>query len=183
MPERTVNVTLELDGEALRRVALRPLLRGMRDRAQDFRPCYDEARNLIFAHEAQLFRQEGETLDESRWAELSPAYKTWKDKAFPGRKILELTGKLVRQLTGESGDHYELRRKTKLVLGSDYPIKWRGGSDDLGGLHMSGRQASKKVAAMPARPPIRTSDYLANELTDLFADYLMGVERPGFGGG
>ena len=193
-----MSATLELDGEALRRVALRPVLRGMRDRGRDFRPCYNRALNVIFAHEAQLFRQEGETLDKQRWAELAPVYKTWKGKAYPGRKILELTGKLVRQLSGEGG-HYERRMKTKLVMGSNYPIKWRGGTDDLGGLHMSGRAGSNdtrsavaieqaaspggfrgwmakgSVAPMPARPPIRTSEGLAIELTDLFADYLMGV--------
>lgn len=159
--------TLQLDGQALREVAMRVFMRGMRDRGLDFRPCYDEALNLIFAHEAQLFRQEGETLDEARWAELSPAYETWKDKTFPGRGILELTGKLMRQLTGEGG-HYEKRERTKLVMGSNYPIRWRGGSDDLGGLHMSGRQLGNP---MPARPPIRTSPALANELLDLFVDY------------
>jgi hypothetical protein len=200
MPEATA--TLELDGEALRQVAMRAYLRGMRDRGRDFRPCYDEAMNIIFSHEAQLFRQEGETLDEARWAELSPAYNTWKNKAYPGRAILELTGKLVRQLTGKSGDHYEKRQMTKLVMGSNYPIKWRGGADDLGGLHMSGRaghgetfttvrhalpdwqgggtwetqrHSKASVPPMPARPPIRTSEYIANELADLFGDHLMGV--------
>lgn len=152
---------------------MRAVLHGMKQRARNFRSCYDEALNLIFAHEAQLFRQEGETLNNARWAELSEGYAAWKDKTFPGRGILELTGKLKRQLTGEGG-HYEKREATKLTMGSNYPIRWSRGSDDLGGLHMSGR---KSGPPMPARPPIRTSPGLEIELTDLFADYLMGVRR------
>lgn len=36
------------------------------------------------------------------WQELSPAYKKWKDRKYPGRQILELTGDMMASATGQN---------------------------------------------------------------------------------
>lgn len=55
-----------------------------------------------------------------RWAQLSPRYKAWKEKHYPGKPILQLTGALHRAATqrGAEGNIYEVT-KTSMVWGVD----------------------------------------------------------------
>jgi len=176
-----MEVTLALDGNAVRREALRQVMLRIRERMLDLRPCFDEILNAVYAHEEQLFRQEGATLDEPRWDDLSESYRTWKDRHAPGMPILQLSQKLRRQLTGEGGALIT-RQPRWLLIETDVPLGWgsvnraQGRSTavypmDLGALHMTGRRAGG-APEMPARPPIRTSDAEAMDVTDVLADYL-----------
>jgi hypothetical protein len=120
--------------------------------------------------------------------------------------MMLLSRRLFRQMAGISGDHYERKQRAKLIFGSNLPIKWKGGKDDLGGLHMEGREegtaekpmldwweygppgrrvfngpalmSSRILGAMPARPPIRTTDQLAGEIADIALDYLLDARIP-----
>ena len=69
------------------------------------------------------FESEGEPV--GGWAALSPAYAAWKMRKFPGRKILELTGRLKRSLTLEGGglgpDGIYEEGPTSLTVGTSVP--------------------------------------------------------------
>ena len=219
-----MEVTLELDAGAIREVAARQLLRDIRRRGQDWRPIWDNVLDVIFDHETDLFRNQGRTQHEGSWAPLSESYAKWKGQYSPGTGMMLLSRRLFRQMAGLSGDHYERKQRAKLVFGSKLPIKWKGGKDDLGGLHMEGREEgtaekpmldwweygppgkrvfgggtfrsvswmgeqavhygehtrmSKRIlGAMPARPPIRTTDQLAGEIADIALDYLLDARIP-----
>jgi hypothetical protein len=172
-----MEVTLVLNSEDIRRVALRTVLRSLRDRGRDFRPAYSQALDVIFDHETDLFRQQGRTAHEPQWAPLTEKYAKWKARHAPNAGLLLLSSRLFRQLSGISGDHYERRLLRQLTFGSNYEVKWDGGRDDLGGIHMSGRPGgggSLLNTHMAARPPIRTTDRLAGDLADVFMDHLLG---------
>lgn len=48
---------------------------------------------------AEILTERFQTEDKGRWAALSPRYKKWKEKHYPGRTILRLTGVLFRAAT------------------------------------------------------------------------------------
>lgn len=194
-----MEATLTFNAEDIARLGMVAMLRQIRDRARDFRPLWPTALDIMFEHEAKLFSTEGASGDEGKWAPLTKRYAEIKGLLFPGRKLLNLTGKLVRQLSGLSGDHFEKRTKSRLIMGSNYPIKWKGGRDDLGGLMMSGRAGDalmpvegprgpafavrgwrdwvapgdRRVPPMVERPPISISDSLVDELADVTLNYLL----------
>ena len=59
-------------------------------RAKDLKPVLDAfGRHIVEEHIPAQFARQG---TPRRWAPLSPAYKRWKDKHFPGRPILVRTG-------------------------------------------------------------------------------------------
>ena len=43
--------------------------------------------------EGDVFNTEGSSIGH-KWARLTPSYATWKSKRYPGKKILETTGKM-----------------------------------------------------------------------------------------
>ena len=57
----------------------------------------------FFESMANVFSSEGAFEERSRWQDLSPAYARWKARHFPGRKILERTGRMKRSLTVKGG--------------------------------------------------------------------------------
>ena len=196
-----MEVTLEIDAADIARIGLRQYLRGMRDRARDFRPVEGAALDVIFEHNFSQIMSEGAAGGEE-WAPLSKRYEEIKSEVFAGRGLLRLTNHLMRQLSGLSGDHYERRMRTKLVMASNLPIKWSGGQDDLAGLMQSGRPGdptfagpplvgpahsvrgwhdwvrpgSRRVPPMPARPPLVATEGEAEELAEIFANHVMGGE-------
>jgi len=52
----------------------------------------------------ELFRSEGASGAHGKWKQLSPKYRAWKTKKYPGKKIMELTGRLKTALTTSKGD-------------------------------------------------------------------------------
>ena len=61
------------------------------DAVRDFSPVWDQIRNDFHRIEGEQFATEG-ARSGSPWAPLSPTYEAWKQKHFPGRPILQLTG-------------------------------------------------------------------------------------------
>lgn len=76
----------------------------------------------FFQSMASVFAAEGAFEERSRWQELSPAYGRWKARHYPGRKILELTGRLKNSLTTKGGPDnvLEITRDT-LSVGTRVP--------------------------------------------------------------
>lgn len=63
----------------------------------------DELAPAFFDAVQRNFDAEGRLSDGRKWAALSPAYADWKRRHFPGRKILELRGRLRRSLRWNTG--------------------------------------------------------------------------------
>lgn len=159
-------VTLRLDREAFVRRGLGTYEREIRERAEDVSDAWDDVIEIIFTHEEDVFSAEGATDEHGSWAPLSDNYLEWKERVAPGQPILVLTERLREQLTGESGDHYERREPTRLIVGSDYPIP----EGDLGGLHAVGRDEEPQ---MPPRPPFRITGDVAGDIGMAIADYVL----------
>lgn len=196
------------------RSALRPGGGGLIHRSQDMAPAWDSIRNVLFHAEALLFQTEGASGDQSDpdipWAELGwgpkHRYAWWRYKYFPG-PILQLSGALMRQLTGQSGDHYERRARMRFVFGSNAPVgRWSGkrtsmyeggigglkhegeawsldpDDEDVGGLHAEGgfvhRRPDGNVSDPdPARPPISISDQDEEDMTETILDHITAAAR------
>jgi len=52
----------------------------------------------------ELFSGEGASGAHGKWKPLSPRYKAWKSKKYPGKKKMVLTGRLKKALTTNKGD-------------------------------------------------------------------------------
>lgn len=65
----------------------------------DFRPIWPFVATEFYAAEREQFNTEGAAGASGKWAPLSPAYKRWKEKNFPGLPILRLSNVLMDSLT------------------------------------------------------------------------------------
>ena len=80
---------------------------------------------------ADVFASQG----RGGWAQLSPAYARWKERNFPGKGILELTGAYLRAATQVGAPHNLVEvgpdHLTYGVEGLDYPVFHESGTDRL----------------------------------------------------
>ena len=115
-------------------------------------------------NETQLFASEGTTGGQT-WEPLSEDYAAYKARKFPGRKILQRTGKLRRSLTtkGDS-DHvaygYTQPRAT-LVVGS---------ANEVGAYHAPGVKHNPRL---PVRDPIQHTPAQLRDYSAVMRDYLI----------
>lgn len=76
----------------------------------------------FFQTMSTIFSAEGSFEGRSRWAALSPAYARWKARHFPGKKILELNGRLKNSLVTKGGPDNVLEiTPDTLVVGTTVP--------------------------------------------------------------
>ena len=89
-------------------------------------------RTLFRKDARELFGSQGSSGKHGRWAALSPNYKRWKDRHYPGQGIMVLSGKLQDSLTRDtdgsifrvvkSGNRYIVSIGTDVNAdGFDYP--------------------------------------------------------------
>ncbi len=116
------------------------------------------------------FEAEGAFEGKSRWAELSPRYKEWKERHYPDRPILVLTGKLREAATKPEaeGSLYRLE-PTRLEMGVYIPV----GGWNLASLHQFG------TSKMPARKIIKLTHLQRKRWIRIFRNWFWS----GFGGG
>jgi len=96
------------------------------------------ADSVYKVQERTIFSSEG-----PGWKALSPRYRKWKSKKFPGRKILTLTGRMRDAFATASPDHFVFRyrvTKWRIQLGAQGPHWWK--------YHAEGGR-------IPGRPPVR----------------------------
>jgi phage gpG-like protein len=116
----------------------------MRRQTEDWSGAWPGVSRKLRSQEAAAFRTEGSTGRAGRWAALSARYAAWKREHFPGRGILELTGRLRGSLTDESHpDSIEIRNPKFLFFGSKVPYA---------GFHQEGTETLKR------RPPLSPTD-------------------------
>ena len=109
---------------------------------KDLRGLWPDIKSDFIKGEIDQFHTEGRSGGTfGRWKRLSPKYKAWKDKNFPGRKILERTGRLKTSLIGGRGEGFVYRpSKLGLTIGSNVPYA---------GYHQTGTSRG-----LPKRKPI-----------------------------
>lgn len=72
------------------------------DGIKDFSPAWNQILADFLRIEGEQFETEGHRAQRP-WTPLSPTYAAWKEKNFPGRPILQLTGALWSQMTVGTG--------------------------------------------------------------------------------
>jgi phage gpG-like protein len=117
----------------------------------DWSPMFKRIGGVFRAQEKDQFRSEG-ALGGGRWKALSPEYKAWKERKYPGRKIGVLTGALQKSMTGGSG-YSEHVTATTASFGLDdgskaapYAKYFAAERPVLVGTALRGRQMSNTVA-------------------------------------
>ena len=124
----------------------------------DWRGAWPAVAERVRVQARRQFASEGGTGRAGRWAPLSDRYRAWKQRYYPGRKILELTGRL-RDSLSDSGhpDALEIRGATFLFIGSRVPYA---------GWHQEG------TGRLPRRPPLSPTDRDVFEWAQVMHRYL-----------
>lgn len=196
-----MNVDLVVNADDVARRGVAQYVREIRARGRDMRPAWDDVLDVIHRREKMLFENEGADTEHGPWPPLSNnpirfhriaglmvGYATWKAHFYPGRKILELTGKLKRQVTGEDDTGYLRRGVRRLTFGTEYanydrvPGRPRSSRDrltgDLGGITAEGRP---DYFPMEPREIFRVDAPYVDEIADRALDYLLDAPE-GSGG-
>ena len=71
--------------------------------------------------EARAFTSQGGTTQGGAWRQLSPLYRRAKERKFPGRTILERTGRLRASLQVQTSDSIVQSTPRRLLLGTKVP--------------------------------------------------------------
>ena len=109
----------------------------------------------FFRYMAKVFRTEG-SASGGKWKKLSPKYKTWKAKKYPGKTILRREDKLYESLTTKSKDHH------KSVHGNPVGSElWLGSEVPYAVYHDSKKP---RTSNLPRRPILRLSDAMIKGL-------------------
>jgi len=118
-------------------------------RYADFTEPFGLMADDFFQTMTSVFEAEGAFEGRPKWQDLSPAYALWKTRHFPGRKILELTGRLRGSLTNRGGPDNVLQiTPTELSVGTVVPYAIR---HQLGQGHLPMRKIIELTAAQKLR--------------------------------
>ena len=105
-----VGITLKFDDDKAQAQFI-----GLRREIADTTHLFNSLAEKVYEFEYDTFEREG----KPKWVSLSRRYKMWKDRNYPGRKILELTGSLRAAATGTTGGSMQvlpIRRQNKESL-------------------------------------------------------------------
>ena len=127
----------------------------------DWRGAWEPMAEDFWQAEREIFAQEG-----PGWAELTPKYKAWKTKHYPGMPLLVRTGALEASLTqfDAEGAIYDVY-PTEMSLGTD--LKVRDGKYTLGMLHQTGTRRG-----LPPRPPLQVKPGLQRQWNRRLATWM-----------
>lgn len=128
---------------------------------KDLRPAFREIEKSFREIERKQFQSVG-MYGSGGWVPLSPTYAEWKAARFPGRPILQLTGALMRSLTGRTPDSITEIERLALAIGTrlKYAV-----------YHQKG------TPRMPARPIIRLTEEDKRQWTKIFHRFLADQAR------
>lgn len=63
-----------------------------------------EIKKTFYKYNKEMFSNQGADNKAGQWAELTPEYRAWKNKHYPGRPIMVLTGELQKSLIGKGNN-------------------------------------------------------------------------------
>ena len=134
MGDRGESVVIEfnftVDGEQ----QLRRWLDIASDSVNDFTPIFEKLADDFRQTQEEVFKKEGANEGLPKWKPLSPRYKKWKTKYYPGRPILVLKGDLKRSLINKSDSkHIERIKKDSFEIGTkvNYAIFHQRGTNKM----------------------------------------------------
>lgn len=85
----------------------------------DAGPAFEAMANHQKTIWIKQFDQEG-AYTNATWQALSEPYGTWKQKHYPGKKILQLTGRLMESMTNRPFG-VDVITKSSMTIGTDVP--------------------------------------------------------------
>ena len=89
----------------------------------DLTPFWPMIHEQLRIAEGEAFATEGAVGGLPPWLPLTDNYKAWKDKQYPGQPLLQLTGRLVDSLTGDTEDSIYEEYPTYMVYGTQAGIE------------------------------------------------------------
>lgn len=146
-----LKITFEVEGEKQLSRSLGLLI----DHSSDLRPVWPEIRENFIENEERQFSSEGHHASGG-WKPLSPKYADWKERHYPGRPILVLSGALRESLTGGSGFLYRTGRLS-MSIGTKNPV---------GSYHQRG------AGHLPRRPPIELTERQKGKWMKILHEYI-----------
>lgn len=96
--------------------------------------------------------------DPVEWPALSPAYESWKARAFPGQPIMRASDRLYDSLTSQTSDTIWRVGPRSIEFGSRVPYFE---------FHQEG------TSRMPARPVLTFPDSAAKKLVEMVETYVL----------
>jgi len=165
-------------------------------RTNDISPSWLAVRQIIFNAASETFATHGNrpgAASGDKWEQRqNPEYLEWKDRMFPQARLMELTGRLKQQVTGQSGDHFEERTNTRLTIGSNalvgsgagkrYGINAESSSEDVGGVQAEGEgwyfsPVTHRPIRRPRRPVFQITKRDVSQIAKAILDYVLGGRR------
>ncbi|WP_029136171.1 phage virion morphogenesis protein [Nakamurella lactea] len=110
-----MRLLIDIDGD---QQLHRQLLRWT-DRLTDASPAFDRMASTVATIEQQQFSSQG-GYGSGGWSPLSPRYRAWKMRHYPGKPILERTGALKRSLTDRPFGIEQIN-ETEMTIGTEVP--------------------------------------------------------------
>ena len=89
---------------------------------KDFSEVFEDISKYLFELSGQIFQAQG---DPEAFASLSPKYRKWNERHFPGRPILVLRGPLKASLTEGSADTIKRIQPKAMEWGTKSPYAHR----------------------------------------------------------
>ena len=126
------------------------------DRVQDVRPAFDTIATEIARWETGQFASQGRRASGG-WAPLSPRYRAWKERHYPGKNILERTGRLRESLTQRPFGVERINAQT-MEVGTGVPYSR---------FHQQG------TGRMPRRRPLELTDQDRGELVKILQRFIV----------
>jgi len=138
------------------------VLRTVDTKIKNFRPIWDDVGDYVRGVFKRQFSSQGASGQTGAWEPLTPAYAKWKEKNYPGRPILVMTGQLKRSVIqkGSSGNIYK-KTKNKLVMGTE---------NKLGIIHHKGYR--KRGRYLPPRPIIDLTKFQFKRVFTIIQNYV-----------
>jgi len=113
---------------------------------KDWRPAFEQ----IYANYVEVTRRNFTSQGyPTRFKALSPAYRAWKQKHFPGKKILQRSGNLMDSMLGRGQSTRQHTIKDIKKLSAEF-----GSSLPYARVH----QDPKPTNPLPRRPPLQLQD-------------------------
>ena len=92
------------------------------DQSADLRPAFDDVRKNWIKNNRAQFRSEGAHGGGNKWQKLSPKYRQWKARHYPGKTILRRTDRLWHSLTVPTHPDFIYRTALQsLLIGTKVP--------------------------------------------------------------
>ncbi len=154
---------IKLRFEVLGEVQLSRAFEDIAGIGDDLTEPFNDMAEEYYVSQSQVFDREGAFENRSKWPALSIAYARWKKKKFPGKKILELTGRMKKAATIRgAADNITRITHNEMTVGLSTPYAMK---------HQKG------LEGLPQRKIIELTDRQKKDWTRIMHNYLYNAQR------